>query len=73
MKGAMPITISTIFAVSPSPNTMNRIGSTASGGIIDRTAMKGDSKHAQIRQQADGQPEDEADQRCERQSRGRAA
>jgi hypothetical protein len=35
---ATPNTISTTFDRSPSPNTMNRIGSTAIGGIIESTA-----------------------------------
>ena len=36
MNGVMPITISATLAVSPNPKTMNRIGSSAMGGI---TAM----------------------------------
>jgi hypothetical protein len=41
--GVMPITISTTFDNSSSPNTMNRMGSTASGGIMDSTVMNGDN------------------------------
>ena len=41
MNGVMPKTISTILETSPSPNTMNRIGSTAMGGIIDSAATNG--------------------------------
>ena len=43
MKGAMPMTISATLDSSSSPKTMNRIGSTAIGGIIDSTATNGDS------------------------------
>ena len=35
------MTISVIFDASPSPMTMNRIGSSASGGTIDSTATNG--------------------------------
>ena len=38
--GVTPIMISITFDNSPRPNTMNRIGSTAIGGIIDSTATK---------------------------------
>jgi hypothetical protein len=37
-QGATPMMISITFDNSPSPNTMNRIGSTAIGGIIETTA-----------------------------------
>ena len=43
MHGAMPITMSAIFAVSSSPSTMNSIGSIASGGIIATVPSSGDS------------------------------
>ena len=35
------MTISVIFEASPSPMTMNRMGSSASGGTIDSTATNG--------------------------------
>ena len=38
--GATPMMISITFDSSPSPNTMNRIGSTAIGGIIETTATR---------------------------------
>jgi hypothetical protein len=41
MNGVMPMTISTTLETSPSPNTMNRIGSAAMGGIIASAATKG--------------------------------
>lgn len=41
--GVMPTTISTTFDNSSSPNTMNRTGSTASGGTIEITVMNGES------------------------------
>ena len=43
MIGATPMTISVILEVSPSPSTMNRIGSSASGGTIETTAKNGAS------------------------------
>ena len=43
MHGAMPITISAIFAVSSSPSTMNRMGRIASGGIIATVPSSGES------------------------------
>ncbi len=43
MNGATPMTISATLLTSPRPNTMNRIGSRASGGAIDTAATKGDS------------------------------
>ena len=46
MNGATPMTISTIFESSPRPNTMNRIGSIAIGGIIEMTATKGAERRA---------------------------
>jgi hypothetical protein len=39
-KGVIPMAISATLAASPTPSVMNRIGSTASGGIIDRIATK---------------------------------
>ena len=42
MNGVMPKTISTTLETSPSPNTMNRIGSSAIGGIIDSAATNGE-------------------------------
>ena len=57
MQGATPNTISTTFESSPSPNTMNRIGRIAIGGIIERTAMSGPKRRADERQEADGEPE----------------
>ena len=44
MKGAIPMMISTTLEASPSPNAVNRIGKSAKGGIIDSTAMEGDSR-----------------------------
>jgi hypothetical protein len=41
--GATPMAIRVIFEVSPSPMTMNRTGSSASGGTIEMTATKGAS------------------------------
>ena len=38
MNGRVPTTISTTLDNSPSPKIMKRIGSSANGGIIDRTA-----------------------------------
>jgi hypothetical protein len=43
MDGAMPNTISTIFDSSSTPRAMNKIGSTARGGIIDSTLTSGDN------------------------------
>ncbi len=37
----MPNTISTTLDNSPKPNTMNKIGNTAIGGIIDNTPING--------------------------------
>ena len=37
-QGATPMMISITFDSSPSPNTMNRMGKTAIGGIIEITA-----------------------------------
>ena len=39
----VPMTISVIFEASPRPMTMKRIGSSASGGTIDRTETTGPS------------------------------
>jgi hypothetical protein len=39
------MTIKAIFATSPNPSTMNRMGSTASGGIMD-TAVTNDANMA---------------------------
>ena len=39
-QGATPMMISITFDNSPSPNTMNRIGKTAIGGIIEITATR---------------------------------
>ena len=39
--GATPTAISVIFAVSPRPSAMNRIGSSANGGITQTTVTKG--------------------------------
>ena len=41
MNGVMPNTISAIFAVSPRPSAMNRIGSTAIGGMTAIIAIIG--------------------------------
>ena len=43
MHGAMPITMSAIFAVSSSPSTMNSTGRIASGGIIAMVPSSGES------------------------------
>ncbi|MCY1541582.1 hypothetical protein D9M68_772830 [compost metagenome] len=43
MHGVMPMTISITLDSSPRPKTINRIGSTASGGIIDSTVSSGDN------------------------------
>ena len=42
-QGAMPMTMSAIFEVSSRPSMMNRIGSTASGGIIATVLSNGDN------------------------------
>ena len=44
MQGAMPMTMSAIFAVSSSPSTMNSTGRIASGGIIAMVPSNGESK-----------------------------
>ena len=51
----MPMTISAILAVSSSPSTMNRMGSTASGGIIETVDSSGDSSARTRGIDADGQ------------------
>ena len=61
MTGVTPMTISAIFATSPSPSTMNSIGRMASGGIIDSAATNGASSRAHVRNGADRQSEAEAD------------
>ncbi len=61
--GVTPMTISMTFDNSPSPNTMNRIGRTAIGGIIEITATSVPKRRARDRQQPDRQAEAEADQR----------
>src|SRR5437762_1306675 len=43
MQGSVPMTINAILEVSPSPMTMKRIGSNASGGTIDVTETNGPS------------------------------
>ena len=43
MQGAMPMTMSAIFAVSSRPSTMNSTGRIASGGIIATVLSSGDS------------------------------
>ena len=43
MVGATPMTMSAILEASPSPMTMKRIGSSASGGTIEMAATKGAS------------------------------
>ena len=64
MTGAMPMTISTTFEVSPRPKTMNRIGRSASGGITQTTATKGAQRSARTRgMKPMAMPSDKADQR----------
>ena len=46
--GATPTAISVILAVSPRPSAMNRIGSSASGGMTQTTVTKG-SRNARTR------------------------
>ena len=43
MIGATPMMISSTFASSPNPATMNSMGKIASGGISETAAMKGAS------------------------------
>ncbi len=72
MIGATPMTISVILEVSPSPMTMNRIGSSASGGTIEkaaRTARAG----PHIGEHADDHAEDERDHRGDAERREQAA
>ncbi len=73
MKGAMPITISATFAVSPSPKAMKRIGSSAIGGITAMVVTNGPEGRARRRQDAQHQADEQRRERADAEPDARAA